>query len=42
MTDIETGRRDVGAARLHYVVEQYPRSDAASAAGRWLEQRAVP
>lgn len=42
MTDIETGRRDVGAARLRYVVEQYPRSDAASAAGRWLEQRAVP
>lgn len=42
MSDIETGRRDVGAARLRYVVEQYPRSDAASAAGRWLEQRAAP
>ncbi|WP_022963362.1 outer membrane protein assembly factor BamD [Halopseudomonas pelagia] len=42
MADIESGRRELGASRLRYVVEQYPRSDAASAASRWLEQRVIP
>lgn len=42
MADMESGRREMGASRLRYVVEQYPRSDAASAASRWLEQRGTP
>lgn len=42
MTDIEAGRREVGANRLRYVAQHYPRSDAASSAARWLEQRATP
>lgn len=42
MADIESGRRELGASRLRYVVEQYPRSDAATAAGRWLEQQMTP
>ncbi|MFN3579305.1 MAG: outer membrane protein assembly factor BamD [Pseudomonas sp.] len=42
IADIEAGRREVGASRLRYVVQQYPRSDAARDASRWLEQRTTP
>jgi len=34
---IESGAGESGAARLKYVVRQYPRSAAAKDAGRWLE-----
>lgn len=42
MGDIEKGRREMGAARLRYVVREYPRSAAAVDARRWLEQRLIP
>jgi hypothetical protein len=42
MTDIEKGRREMGASRLRYVVREYPRSAAAVDARRWLEQRLAP
>lgn len=42
MTDIEKGRREMGASRLRYVAREYPRSAAAVDARRWLEQRLAP
>lgn len=42
LADIEAGRRELGEKRLRYVVQNYARSDAASSASRWLEQRAGP
>ncbi|MFO7704853.1 MAG: outer membrane protein assembly factor BamD [Halopseudomonas sp.] len=42
MADIESGRGELGTSRLRYVVDQYPRSDAATAASRWLDQSAAP
>lgn len=42
MTDIEKGRRELGASRLRYVVREYPRSAASVDARRWLEQRLTP
>lgn len=42
LADIESGRRELGASRLRYVVEQYSRTDAASAASRWLAQPDMP
>ena len=42
LADIEAGRRELGAKRLRYVVQNYSRSDAASSAKQWLEQRATP
>lgn len=40
--DIESGRGELGISRLRYLVENYPRSDAALEASRWLEQRGTP
>ncbi|MFT6465910.1 MAG: hypothetical protein ACJARL_002729 [Halopseudomonas sp.] len=42
LADIEAGRSELGAKRLRYVVQNYSRSDAASSAKQWLEQRATP
>lgn len=42
MADIETGRREMGASRLRYIVREYPRTTAATDAKLWLEQRLGP
>lgn len=42
LADIEGGKRELGVSRLRYVLQHYPRSEAAIDARRWLDLHQEP